>query len=246
VKTRAFRVTAALAFALVVAGATGWWLQRDPHTYLTGVTAEFVAIFAEPPAPGSTVTRRELDELIDLQRTRTETEVAAARRDRKTEIERFYVALGFPEGAEPRLPSLVELAARVEDDFRPYVRDVKEHFRRLRPYEIEPELKPCIDNVRGDLSYPSGHATFGHVMAYLLRDMVPERESQLIARADEFARQRMVCGVHFRSDIEAGRLGAKWLMERFGESADFRAASESASRELRPALGLPQAAIKDR
>jgi membrane-associated phospholipid phosphatase len=32
-------------------------------------------------------------------------------------------------------------------------------------------MKPCIYNVRGDLSYPSGHATFAYVMAYLLRDM---------------------------------------------------------------------------
>lgn len=240
------RAAAALAFALAVAGAAGWWFQRDAHTYLDGVTTEFVAIFPEPPAPDSAVTRRELDELIDLQRTRTESEVAAARRDRKTDIERFYVALGFPEGAEPRLPLLAALAARVEDDFRPYVRDAKEHFRRLRPYEIEPELEPCIDNVRGDLSYPSGHATFGYVMAYLLRDMAPEREAQLLARADDFARQRMICGVHFRSDIEAGRLGARWLAERFHDSADYRAASEPASGELRSALGSLKAAPRDR
>ena len=96
----------------------------------------------------------------------------------------------------------------MEDDIRPYVRAAKDRFRRLRPYEIEPRLEPCIDDVRGDLSYPSGHATYGYVMAYLLRDMVPERRTQLLARADEFARQRMVCGVHFTSDLEAGRIGA--------------------------------------
>jgi acid phosphatase (class A) len=165
--------------------------------------------------------------------------VAAARADRKTEIQRFYGALGFPEGAAPDLLLLRALAEKVEDDTRPYVRAPKEKFRRLRPYEIEPRLAPCIDNVRGDLSYPSGHANFGYVMAYLLREMVPEREAQLMARADEFARQRMVCGVHFKSDIEAGRQGAQWLIAALDANPDFRNDSNAAMAELRAALRLP-------
>jgi acid phosphatase (class A) len=239
VKSKAFRATAALFFLVAIAGGAAWWFQRDSHTYLDGVTTDFVAIFPEPPAPDSAVARRELDELLDLQWARTETDVEDARNDRKTEIQRFYGALGFPAGAVPKLPVILGLAARVEDDFRPYVRDAKEHFRRLRPYEIESQLEPCIDNVRGDLSYPSGHATFAYVMAHLLREMVPERSSQLIARADDFARQRMVCGVHFRSDIEAGRVGAQWLDAAFNASPSYRTDANAAKAELRAALHLP-------
>ena len=240
VKSRNARLAYALAFALAVAGVAQWWLQREQHTYLTGVTADFVALFAAPPAPDSAATRGELGELLELQRTRTAAEVAAARADRKTDVQRFYGALGFPQGANPHLPLLLALAARVEDDFRPYVRAAKDRFRRLRPYEIEPRLEPCIDDVRGDLSYPSGHATYGYVMAYLLRDMVPEREVRLLARADEFARQRMVCGVHFRSDLEAGRTGARWLAFAFESDARYRNDANAAMAELRAALRLPR------
>jgi acid phosphatase (class A) len=102
-------------------------------------------------------------------------------------------------------------------------------------------MEPCIDNVRGDLSYPSGHANYGYVMAYLLREMVPEREQQLIARADEFARQRMVCGVHFAGDIEAGREGASRLMTMLNDSAEYREDVNAAMAELRAALRLPGA-----
>lgn len=238
-KSKTFRATAALVFVLAIAGTATWWFQRDAHTYLVGVTASFVAIFPEPPESDSAITRRELDELLELQWARTETDVEDARNDRKTEIQRFYGALGFAAGAAPKLPSLLGLAARVEDDVRPYVRDAKEHFRGLRPYEIESQLDPCIDNVRGDLSYPSGHATFAYVMAHMLGEMVPERTSQLIARADEFARQRMVCGVHFRSDIEAGRLGAQWLDTAFNASPGYRTDANAAKTELRAALHLP-------
>ena len=238
-KSRAARVAAAIIATLAIAGGVYWWLQHDRHTYLTGVTVDFVEIFAAPPAPDSLATRRELDELLELQRTRTPAEVAAARADRKTEIQRFYVALGFPEDANPDLPLLLALADRVEDDTRPYVRAAKEKFRRLRPYKIEPRMEPCISHVQGDLSYPSGHANFGYVMAYVLRDLVPERETRLIARADEFARQRMVCGVHFASDIEAGREGASWLVAMLDGSKEYRKDANAAMAELRAALKLP-------
>ncbi len=238
-KARVARVATAIFVTVAIAGAIHWWLQHDRHTYLSGVTTNFVAIFTPPPARDSPATRVELDELLELQKTRTEAEVAAARADRKTEIERFYGALGFPEGANPDLPLLGTLVEDVEDETRLYVRAAKEKFRRLRPYEIEPRLKPCIDNVRGDLSYPSGHANYGYVMAYLLREMVPEREEQLIARADEFARQRMVCGVHFNSDIEAGRKGALWLIAAFNGDPTYRQDWNKAMAELRAALNLP-------
>src|SRR4051812_19776572 len=83
------RATAAMLIALVVASAIHWWPHHDRHTYLTGNTAEFVAIFPAPPPRDSYIERRELDELLELQDERTKTEVAAARKDRKTDIERF-------------------------------------------------------------------------------------------------------------------------------------------------------------
>ena len=73
-------------------------------------------------------------------------------------------------------------------------------------------------------------------MAYLLSDMVPERRAQLMARAQEFAQQRAVCGVHFPSDLTAGRVGAEWLAQKFLASPAYRAASVEARQELRAAV----------
>jgi len=239
---KAPRVLAAIAATLAIAGVVHWWLQLDRQTYLDGVTTDYVALFEAPPARDSSATRAELDELLALQNTRSDADVAAARADRRTVIQRFYGALGFPDGADPDLPRLRALAETVEDDTRTYVRAAKEKFRRLRPYEIESRLHPCIDNVKGDLSYPSGHASYGYVMAFLLRELVPERGDALMARADDFARQRMVCGVHFRSDIEAGRRGAQWLIFALDASPGYRAAADAARVELRAALHLPPGA----
>ncbi|HUQ09932.1 MAG TPA: phosphatase PAP2 family protein [Steroidobacteraceae bacterium] len=236
-KIRARWASGVVALA-VAAGASWRWHDEYATRFLPPVPAEFVARFAAPPAPDSARTRRELDDLLALQSARTPAEVAAAQADRKTKIVRFYDALGFDASDPPELPHVEKLAQRVEDDVRIYVRAVKDHFRRLRPYEIEPRLQPCIENVRGDLSYPSGHSAYGWAMAYLLESMVPERGLDLEARAEAFARQRMVCGVHFPSDLAAGKFAARWVLDALSGSPQFNEELAEARSELRAALGL--------
>jgi acid phosphatase (class A) len=231
------RASWSLALAALALLAAGAWRWHDDHTtrFLATDTAPFVALFRAPPAADSAEARAELDQLLAMQRGRTPTEALAARADRKTEVSRFYGALGLPDGAA-KLPHLERLAQRVEDDVRIRVRAVKDHFRRLRPPEIEPRLEPCIDDVKRDLSYPSGHAAYGWSMAYLLSEVAPERRTALEARAEEYARQRMVCGVHFPSDLAAGKMAARRLLDEMKESAEFRAELDQARQEYRSAL----------
>lgn len=230
-------IAAAAAISLLAGGATWWHLDHRLH-YLDGNTQDFVAQFVAPPAADSAETRRELDQMLELQNNRTAAQAETAHADRKTEVARFYGALGLPADRSPSLPALQRLAQRAEDDVRQYVRAAKYRFRRLRPYVIEPRMQPCIDDVQGDLSYPSGHATYGYFMALLLASMVPEREQALLARADEFARQRVVCGVHFPSDLAAGRTGAEWLVRKLLSTPGFARDADAAAQELRAALGL--------
>jgi acid phosphatase (class A) len=226
-----------IAVALCAGGGV-WWSYQTSSRYLSGETADFEALFAAPPAANSDAARRELDELLDLQNHRTPAEVAAAQADRKKDVSRFYPVLGLDPVHPPDMPALQKFTDRAEAEIGPYVRKAKAKFRRLRPYEIEPKLKPCIGDVKGDLSYPSGHATYGYLMGYLLSELVPERRLLLMRRAEEFARQRLVCGIHFRSDIEAGQRGAYFLFGKMHESAAYREDAIDASNELRAVLGL--------
>jgi acid phosphatase (class A) len=237
--TRRHYLLGAIWLAFVASGATWWWHTYAFH-YLPGETAEFVALFTAPAAPDSAQTRAELAGLLDIQRTRTPADVAAAQADRKKDVARFYAALGIDAEHPPDLPQLESLVNDVEHDIGPYVRAAKNRFKRLRPYEIEPKLEPCIDDVQGDLSYPSGHATYGYVVAKVLSQLVPERQPILDRRADEFARQRMVCGVHFPSDLEAGRKGAQWLASHLEDEPAYIRDANAAMKELRAALNLPE------
>lgn len=233
------KAIAAAATALLVVAALGWWQQyRDGPHYLQATADAFAAGFPAPPPAGSPPERAELQELLDMQSARTVDDVEAAHADRKTEVSRFYDALGLDPRQPPSLPELEAFAERVGDDIGIRVRDMKKRFLRRRPYVIEPRIDPCIADVRGDRSYPSGHAAWGYGMAYLLARMVPERATELMRRADAYARQRMVCGVHFRSDLEAGRLLAERTLSELLEDPRFRAEANAAGEELRGALGL--------
>lgn len=245
-RTSAFRKTLAhrgtwfggLVLVLLAAGYAIREQAAEPR-FLHATSEEFIALFAEPPPADSAQTRRELAELLSIQERRTPAEADAARADRKTEIWQFARALGMQPEKMHELAALGVLAEQVEDDMRPHVRAAKEHFQRPRPYVVDSRIEPCLHGVRGNLSYPSGHATYGYVMAYLLADMVSEKNLELMLRAQEFAQQRTTCGVHFPSDLVAGRLGGHWLADRFRQSAEYRAAAAPAMRELRLALGLP-------
>ncbi|MGH8256627.1 MAG: phosphatase PAP2 family protein [Steroidobacteraceae bacterium] len=88
-------------------------------------------------------------------------------------------------------------------------------------------------------SYPSGHATFATVCAILLADMVPEKRTQLFARARDFGHSRMVVGAHFPSDLAAGRVTGTVAATLMMQNAAFQRDYAVARIQLRAALGLP-------
>ena len=91
-------------------------------------------------------------------------------------------------------------------------------YNRARPFQYFPELDPPICPAHA--SYPSGHSTSAHGLAYLLDAAldVPgdphRRERDEISRiAFRVAENREVAGVHFRSDTEAGMALARFCVD---------------------------------
>jgi len=72
--------------------------------------------------------------------------------------------------------------------------------------------------------------------------MVPEKRDALLARADAYGHNRLVCGVHYASDIPASRLVAYAIHAVMAQNPMYQTELAAARTELRTALGL--AAVK--
>lgn len=192
-----------------------------------------------PPVPDAAATRQELDLLVSRQTQRSEAACQAADEDGNKKLSRFAVALGLrADASDPRL----EAAGRILENLRMLqeriTNRVKDATNRPRPFRQDARVTTCIERPMSD-SYPSGHATFGMAAALLLADMVPERRAELLARGIEYGEQRVIGGVHFPSDVAAGRTAGTIIAAFLLASPQYQNESGTARAGLRSALGLP-------
>jgi hypothetical protein len=188
-----------------------------------------------PPAQGSAMTQKELAELRAIAASSSAEEKAAAAKDAKDETpDIFNSVIGFDIATMPETNKLLTMVAEEEDSDS---RVAKAYFHRLRPYSADPSLKTCEPVKPGKAaklnSYPSGHATLAFSMGVVLADLLPAKSQAILARSGQYAERRLVCGVHYRSDIVAGQQFGTILALRLMENPAFRAQMEKAQSELR-------------
>lgn len=196
-------------------------------------------VIPQPPAAGSAGERAELDVMLKIQAARTPAQADRAKHDAKISVFTFADAVESPaDFTAEKLPKVAEFFEQVGDAERVVVRPAKEKFDRPRPYVVEPRLKPVIEHLDSK-AYPSGHATWSYAVGFVLADMLPERRAQILSRAAEFADNRVVAGVHYPSDVDAGRVSGSVLAAFLFASPVFREDEKVATAELRSTLKLP-------
>jgi acid phosphatase (class A) len=65
-----------------------------------------------------------------------------------------------------------------------------------------------------------------------LTEIAPDRADALLARGRSFGESRVICGVHWQSDVVAGRLVGAGTVARLHADPVFRADLEAARKEL--------------
>lgn len=142
----------------------------------------------------------------------------------------FSCALDLPI-SEQATPHLNMLLRRVRMDSSRANDRAKSQYKRPRPFMVTGET-PCSKEQSSPDSYPSGHASIGWAWALVLAEIAPEQANQILLRGLEFGSSRVVCGVHWRSDIEAGRtVGASTVSRLHGDPV-FTAQMAFARREI--------------
>lgn len=121
----------------------------------------------------------------------------------------------------------------------------KNRYQHVRPFmeNNQPICTPELDAaLRKDGSYPSGHSAIGYGWGLVLAELVPSRSAQLVERGRQFGDSRMVCNVHWLSDVQTGRYVATAVLARLHASPAFRKDMAAARAELAATTAKPDAA----
>ncbi|WP_283514263.1 phosphatase PAP2 family protein [Sphingomonas sp. 2R-10] len=109
--------------------------------------------------------------------------------------------------------------------------DIKTGPARQRPFVEDPSIVPCYASylmqtpppaVSYTYSYPSGHATNGYLAGLVLAEVMPDRRAAVMARGVRYGTNRVICGVHYPTDVAVGQVFARFLFSKIDVDPRFR------------------------
>ena len=133
-----------------------------------------------------------------------------------------------------KVPEIMLLAQRATSDIHRANKVAKNHFKRVRPFAFygESSITPEMDEeLAEEWSYPSGHAARGWMFALVLSSVAPERAEALAVRANAYAMNRVICGHHWKSDIDAGKTLAMVLFAAITGTKEYQEQLQKAHAE---------------
>lgn len=116
---------------------------------------------------------------------------------------------------------------------RPYVRlGFRSDGGRL--YKVDSD--GSYRGLAGNGSFPSGHTNHGYAQGTTLAALLPEVGPQLLARASEYANNRLVLGFHYPMDVMGSRMVGQRIAQQRWSDPEFRTFMLQAQAELRTVL----------
>jgi acid phosphatase (class A) len=200
------------------------------------------------PANSSVQTRSELDYLLDLQAHRTPEEVKRAEyianfgswpdlinpidSDYAENLRELFYIAGPIVGSwynPDNFPAATQLMLHCIQDIRITEFRLKRHFKRARPYHLEPRLHP-LARIHSP-SFASGHSLWSFTEAYVFSEIIPNKREEFLKRAEEVRWSRELMGIHYPSDNEASRVIGWHLLADWYRNPLFVADLEKAKAE---------------
>ena len=159
-----------------------------------------------PPKLSSPTTKMELDEVRD----------AMIMSDDKLEylrdLDKNYMKM-MSEIVGGEMDLIEEIKRQIDTT----TLNMKYSFNRLRPRETAKyygeTLKPLVEV--DTPSYPSNHTAVGETIAGILSRKYPQFKKELEKVAEDNSISRVELGVHFMSDVEAGKELAEQLLNKY-------------------------------
>ncbi|MBT9473465.1 MAG: phosphatase PAP2 family protein [Pseudomonadota bacterium] len=256
--TRSFTLIAGAVFAAGLAACAATTPQQaltdkpaplnPPPTKLTGYLApgalDGAALLGPPPAPGSLrgqADRAHYEETRALQGTpRWSQAIADNDLWGGGALKQYSCKLGVSID-ERQTPSTLRVLHRIELDVRTIGTPPKNLYNRPRPLigDDKPVCIPREDWMKTNASYPSGHSMTGWAWALILAELAPAKADAMLSIGKSVGDSRAICGVHYISDIEAGRTLAAAMVAKLHGDPQFQRDMAKARGEMARAKAAP-------
>lgn len=199
-----------------------------------------LAMLLPPPAAGSAALVADQETYRSTRVLRDTPRWGLAARDAELAFPKatghFSCVLAMPISAEAT-PHLNMLLRRVRMDASRATDKAKDHYKRPRPFMVTGDAI-CTPKEQARMkpdSYPSGHSSIGWAWALVLAEVAPDRANAIFTRGLAYGQSRVVCGVHWKSDIEAGRVVGAATVSRLHADPVFTAQVAAARKEVEAA-----------
>ncbi len=197
-----------------------------------------LALLPKPPAEGSAEAAADLAVHRATRALRDTPRWALANADDNLKFpkaaEVFSCALDMPisQDATPHLNMLLRRTL-LDSGLSTYA--AKDTYKRQRPFAAlrESTCAPASEAALAkDGSYPSGHAALGWAWGLVLAGIAPDKTDAVLQRAHAFGQSRVICGVHWQSDVDNGRVMGAAAVARLQSDPVFTAQVALARQEV--------------
>jgi acid phosphatase (class A) len=206
------------------------WAQTS---YLSHETVDISQVLPAPPQAGSVEQAIDLQAVISAQARRTPAQEKSALAENDLTVFQFNSVLG-PSFNADKLPATANLFKRIQEDSIDVLGPAKDNWKRPRPFLTSDQVRP-VGSKPGSASYPSGNSLLGYVYAVVLAQILPAQRDAIFAKGLDIGNARVVAGVHYPTDVAAGRLAAVDIVANLGRSEAYLKDLKSASEELQAA-----------
>lgn len=199
---------------------------------------QFVAVedvparaLAAPPAQYSETYRKELRCILARQAVLSGEDKAAIMAEDHIAPAMMITPVLGTQYTQARYPALYSLLGHAASDAWRIGDTTQDYWGRTRPWLADARVTLLAKPIKRP-SYPSGHSTTNHVWAAILADLFPAKRAALFDRAYAIGQHRVDGGVHFPSDVEAGKALAAVIYEQMQQNPAYLQELRAARAEI--------------
>ena len=178
-----------------------YW-KKNPYQLVKGLDIDWKNLIPNPPPNRSEQTKSELRQVQVISTNLTEEEIKLV-----YEVDKDPGLIFVPFLEDKDLPYPKEEIEAYWSVIYPLVMNLKWFYNRPRPYQLGPkygmEIKYISTKTHRTPAYPSGHTSYGNLVALILSEKYPEYSKSFQAFALQTGEARVLQGVHYPSDNDA-------------------------------------------